>query len=154
MMMNAISQPNHSANGGIDSGATRAPTDAPALKIDVENARSFFGKYSAVTLIAAGKFPDSPIANTERQNRKRYTLMVAIDKAVADPACTARSASTESRPSYFIVIQPHTAWRHAPSDHTKIDQRYPFLVPIQSINLPANRQNTAYRMENTAVIVP
>ena len=33
------------------SGAASAPTDAPELKIEVANARSFFGKYSAVTLM-------------------------------------------------------------------------------------------------------
>ena len=32
-----------------------APTFAPELKIPVAKARSFFGKYSAVALIAAGK---------------------------------------------------------------------------------------------------
>ena len=42
----------------------------PALKIDVAKARSFLGKYSAVTLIAAGKLPDSPTASTIRAAMK------------------------------------------------------------------------------------
>jgi len=47
-------------------GAAKAPTVEPALKMEVEYARSFFGKYSAVTLIAAGKFHASPTPNTIR----------------------------------------------------------------------------------------
>ena len=53
------------------------------------------GKYSAVTLIAAGKLPASPSASTMRHARKSHTEMPAIAAAVALPACTARSASTE-----------------------------------------------------------
>ena len=68
MMMNAISQPHLAARSGMQAGAARAPTDAPALNIEVAKARSFLGKYSAVTLMAAGKLPDSPRASTARQN--------------------------------------------------------------------------------------
>ena len=57
MIMKDISQPQYFAISGIESGAASAPTDDPELKIEVANARSFFGKYSAVTLIAAGKLP-------------------------------------------------------------------------------------------------
>ena len=71
MMMKAHSQPNFTARGGIRSGAARAPTEAPALKMEVAKARSFFGKYSAVTLMAAGKLPDSPRARMLRQSRNR-----------------------------------------------------------------------------------
>ena len=56
--MNAISQPlptpmlwKYRAKEGMVTGAIKAPTVAPALKMEVDNARSFFGKYSAVTLI-------------------------------------------------------------------------------------------------------
>ena len=71
MMTNAHSQPSALASGGMQSGAASAPTDAPALKMEVANARSFFGKYSAVTLMAAGKLPDSPRARIPRQSRNR-----------------------------------------------------------------------------------
>ena len=71
MMMKAISHPKASASGGMLIGAANAPTDAPALKIEVANARSFLGKYSAVTLMAAGKFQLSPNARMARQKRNR-----------------------------------------------------------------------------------
>ena len=71
MMMKAISQPNFIASGGMHSGAASAPTEAPALKMEVAKARSFFGKYSAVTLMAAGKLPASPSARMPRQRRNR-----------------------------------------------------------------------------------
>ena len=71
MMIKAISHPSFTARGGIIRGAARAPTDAPALKIEVAKALSFFGKYSAVILTAAGKFPDSPRARMPRQRRNR-----------------------------------------------------------------------------------
>ena len=51
MIMNAHSHPSLRASGGMVRGAARAPTDAPALKMDVANARSFLGKYSAVTFL-------------------------------------------------------------------------------------------------------
>jgi hypothetical protein len=40
---------------------------APELNIPVANDRSFLGKYSAVTLIAAGKLPASPNASNARE---------------------------------------------------------------------------------------
>ena len=124
MMMNAISQPQSFASGGIVSGAASAPTDAPELKMEVANARSFFGKYSAVTLMAAGKLPASPSASTARHARKSHTETPAIAAAVALPAWTARSASTELTSfTNQQVARPHAAWRHAPSDHTKMAHR-------------------------------
>ena len=56
---------------GMVAGAAKAPTEAPLLKMAVESARSFFGKYSAVTLMAEGKLPDSPMARIMRQPKKR-----------------------------------------------------------------------------------
>ena len=123
MMMKAISQPNSSAKGGMLTGAARAPTEAPALKMEVAKARSFFGKYSAVTLMAAGKLPASPMARTARQNRNRYTETVAMASAVMEPASTAFRAAIESMPSICMVTQPQAACRQAPNDHTKIDHR-------------------------------
>ena len=96
MMMNAHSQPMLRASNGIVAGAAKAPTEAPLLKMAVEKARSFFGKYSAVTLMAAGKLPASPTARIRRQERNNHTLMVAMATAASLPACTRRSASIES----------------------------------------------------------
>ena len=137
MMMNAISHPNAAARGGMVAGATRAPTDAPALKIDVAKARSFLGKYSAVVLMAAGKFPASPRARMLRAARKSHTLTDAIARAALVPASTAFMASIDSYPSMCIVAHPQRACTQAPKDQTPIAQRYPFFVPIQSTNLPA-----------------
>ena len=93
MMMKAISQPHARASRGIVAGAASAPTDAPLLKIEVENARSLAGKYSAVALMAAGKLPASPMARIRRQERKSHTEMVAMATAASEPACTSRKAS-------------------------------------------------------------
>ena len=43
---------------------------APELKIPVASERSCLGKYSAVALMAAGKFPASPKARTARESIK------------------------------------------------------------------------------------
>ena len=93
MIMKAISQPHARASNGIVAGAANAPTDAPLLKIEVEKARSFLGKYSAVTLMAAGKLPASPTASIRRHERKSQTLIVAMATAASLPACTMRKAS-------------------------------------------------------------
>ena len=93
MMMKAISQPHARASRGMVAGAARAPTEAPLLKMDVEKARSFFGKYSAVTLMAAGKLPASPSARIILHERKSQTETVAMATAASLPACTSRRAS-------------------------------------------------------------
>ena len=59
-------------------GASKAPIVAPELKILVEKARSFFGKYSAVAFMAAGKLPASPIAKIIRANTNKVTLTLTI----------------------------------------------------------------------------
>ena len=114
MMMKAISQPICSASTGMVSGAARAPTEAPALKMEVARARSFLGKYSAVTLMAAGKLPASPVASTMRQERKSHTLMVEMVSARSVPALTARRASSSGRSVSDMVRMPHPACRQAP----------------------------------------
>ena len=59
-----------------------------------------------------------------RHARKSHTEMPAIAAAVALPACTARSASTEFTSfTNQHVAMPQLACRHAPSDHTKIAHR-------------------------------
>ena len=124
MMMKAHSQPKALASGGIRSGAARAPTEAPALKMDVAKARSFLGKYSAVVLMAAGKLPDSPKARMPRHSRNRYTLTVEMARAMLEPASTARRACTESIPSTNqVVATPQAACITAPVLHTPMAMR-------------------------------
>ena len=89
MTINAISQPQNFAMIGIVSGAASAPTEEPELKIEVANARSFFGKYSAVTFIAAGKLPASPSARTARHARKSHTDAVMPIMATKPAALSA-----------------------------------------------------------------
>src|SRR5687767_9881682 len=73
-------QPQCSAIQGTVIGARIAPILEPELKIPVANDLSLFGKYSAVALIAAGKLPASPKANTALEiiNPKTETLMAAM----------------------------------------------------------------------------
>src|SRR5258706_15629335 len=77
-------QPQLIAIQGTVSGATMAPTFEPALKMPVAKARSFLGNHSAVVLIAAGKFPDSPTPRAARAtpkpkaDRARAWLMAAM----------------------------------------------------------------------------
>ena len=52
--------PSGRTTSGIASGATIAPTFVPALKMPVAKALSLCGNHSAIVLIPAGKFPDSP----------------------------------------------------------------------------------------------
>ena len=136
------------------AGAIRAPIEAPALNMDVANALSFLGKYSAVVLMAAGKLPDSPIASTALAATNSHTLVEAMASAAAEPVSIACIAAPSANPSILHVIHPHTACRQAPTDQIPIAHKYPFFVPIQSTNLPANSMHTAYMMEKSAVIVP
>src|SRR5262245_57846985 len=71
--MNAARHPQFSAIHGTDNGASIAPTLVPELNIPVAKDLSFFGKYSAVALIAAGKLPASPMASTALPNIKPNT---------------------------------------------------------------------------------
>src|SRR6266576_5782250 len=68
IMTKAASHPQFNLIHGTVSGARIAPTLAPELKIPVANDLSFFGKYSEVALIAAGKFPASPKASIALEN--------------------------------------------------------------------------------------
>jgi hypothetical protein len=78
MIINDISHPNALAIKGTVKGASRAPICAPELKTVVANALSFFGKYSAMAFIDAGKFPASPIARTKRAKINSVTLNETI----------------------------------------------------------------------------
>ena len=73
--MNAQRHPQLSAMKGTASGATIAPTFVPALKMPVASARSFFGNHSAVALMAAGKFPDSPKPSAARAAANPATVL-------------------------------------------------------------------------------
>src|SRR6187549_2402495 len=73
MMIKAQSQPQFFCIQGTVRGASIAPTFVPELKTPVANDLSFLGKYSAVALIAAGKFPASPNASTALENIKPKT---------------------------------------------------------------------------------
>ena len=143
MIMNAISHPKASANAGILKGATKAPIEAPALKIEVAKARSFLGKYSAVTLMAAGKLPDSPIANIIRQPINNHTLTVSPKSPICDALSIVFKTAMLSTPSIQHVAIPHAACIQAPMLHRIMAKIYPFLVPIQSINLPAKSEMAA-----------
>src|SRR4051812_19062178 len=68
MIIKAISHPHLILIQGTVSGARIAPTLVPELKMPVAKDLSFFGKYSAVAFIAAGKLPASPNANKAREN--------------------------------------------------------------------------------------
>jgi len=74
----------------------------------VAKERSFFGKYSAVALIAAGKLPASPTASTARE----------IMKPAMDG--TATTPNTPSTATVTLPIGTEKACSNAPSDHTVI----------------------------------
>ena len=121
MITNAISHPQALASNGMLKGAIRAPIEAPALKMEVAYARSFFGKYSAVTLMAAGKLPASPSARMQRATRKQYMLIVASITTTSPVA--AISSAALCIPTYSSVTTPQNACMQAPTDHTPIAQR-------------------------------
>ena len=113
-------------------GAMSAPTEAPLLKMAVANARSFLGKYSAVTLMAAGKLPASPSARMQRAPKNSHTLVVEIARAASATPDSLNVRSTSLAPSKPTAHSPATipqvaipqnAWSTAPVDHTKIAQR-------------------------------
>ena len=109
----------------MTKGGSKAPICAPLLNTLVANPRSFFGKYSAVILMAAGKFPDSPMASTQRAARKSQTLTVdtvhmpSATVCNVDRFCRAPSKPVNhSPPNSPLVAIPQKAWRHAPADHS------------------------------------
>src|SRR5690606_26356778 len=113
------SQPYAAAINGIVTGAARAPTVDPALKILVANPRSFFGKNSAVALMAAGKLPDSPKANTIRATTNNDTLTeTTLPTSPTVPSISlARSKLTNQLPvSTPAVAMPQYACIQAPTD--------------------------------------
>lgn len=70
--------------------------EAPLLKMDVAKARSFFGKYSAVTLMAARKFPASPNARTSRKARKNQTDTVDTASIAVGTASLEATLTTQA----------------------------------------------------------
>jgi len=89
------------------TGAARAPTVAPALKILVESALSFLGKYSAVALIAAGKLPASPTASTKRAKINSVTLTDTTMEA--SPTVAIASLAPSKPTSHWPVVTPDVA---------------------------------------------
>ena len=75
MTRNAVGQPNAMVSHGTSSGATRAPTLLPALKMPVARARSFLGNHSLTVLTAAGKLPPSASPRAKRAALKPSTVM-------------------------------------------------------------------------------
>ncbi|MNE31101.1 hypothetical protein D3C80_1246490 [compost metagenome] len=139
-MMKAISQPIDFAIKGMVSGAAKAPTVAPALKILVDKALSFLGKYSAVALIAAGKFPASPTANTKRAKMNSVTLVLITSETSLILLIISLDSSKPTNQFPVIIPEvaiPQKACKTAPIDQMKIAHRNPFLVSIQSTNFPA-----------------
>ena len=125
---------------GIVRGAAKAPTVAPALKILVARALSFLGKYSAVVLIAAGKLPASPIAKMSLAKIKSATLVFTINEIFSTLAIKSLAPSKLTNQLPVIIPDvaiPQKACNTAPIDQIPIAQRKPFLVSIQSTNLPA-----------------
>ena len=102
-------------------GAMSAPMVLPLLKIAVGKARSFLGKYSAVTLMAQGKLPLSPKPSTMRQTMKNQALTEAMT-AVLVPTALMRS-SLPSSPSHADVATPQKACIQAPSDQMPMAHR-------------------------------
>ena len=88
----AASQPQVFAIQGTDKGAKTAPTFAPELKMPVAKDLSFLGKYSAVALIAAGKFPASPKPKMAREIMK--------------PAIETGTAATPNQPKKVAAAVP------------------------------------------------
>ena len=127
IIKNVNSHPQCEAIHGTVSGASKAPIFEPELKIPVAKERSFLGKYSAVALIAAGKFPDSPNPKTALAiiNPRTDTDMVE------NPISVANGLNKAPRFSAY-------AWIIAPTDQMIKAIAKPHLVPRRSIKRPAN----------------
>src|SRR3546814_15092454 len=126
MITKEASQPYAAAMKGMVNGAANAPTVAPALKMLVANPRSFFGKYSAVAFIAAGKLPDSPIAKMIRAKTNSVTLteITAPTSPTVPMSSLASSKPTNQLPVRIPdVAIPQKAWRHAPTDQMPMDHK-------------------------------
>lgn len=137
MMRKDISQPKCRAMTGMVKGANKAPNCAPALKRLVAKALSFLGKYSAVTLMAQGKLPDSPTARIERAERKSQILtveMLQMTVPVFSAVFKIWRASSKVKVQLPVempaVAIPQKVCKQAPTDQIPIAHRYPFFVPI------------------------
>src|SRR6476660_1516729 len=84
------------------TGAANAPTVAPAFQILVENALSFFGKYSAVAFIPAGKLPASPNAKTNRAKTNSKTL---VEVTIAALSTVAIEAFAPAKPTSQLPVK-------------------------------------------------
>ena len=73
--------------------------------------------------MAAGKFPLSPMASTQRAAKKRYTLTVETVHTVSPTTCNvARLSLAPSKPTSHVpvrmpfVAMPQNACKQAPAD--------------------------------------
>ena len=115
---------------GIVNGARRAPSCAPALNRLVANALSLFGKYSAVTFMAQGKFPDSPMARIERAPRNSQMLTVdTLHTTVPAFSAIFIASRAPSKLSVHVPVDipavkiPQNVCRQAPADHIPMAHR-------------------------------
>ena len=133
MIKKADSQPHFETIQGTDNGAKMAPTLVPELNIPVANDLSFFGKYSAVALMAAGKLPASPNPKMALENIK--------------PAIEKGTEVIPIHPNTATILIPSgiaQACKIAANDQMMMAQAYPDLVPNLSTILPANNKLIAY----------
>ncbi|MNR50132.1 hypothetical protein D3C85_1696050 [compost metagenome] len=104
----------------------------PPLKNPVAKDLSFLGKYSAVALIAAGKFPASPNPNTALE-----TINPTIETEVTPMPINPKTVDTP------CPIGMAKACIIAPIDQIIMAHAYPFLVPSLSIIRPAKSMEMA-----------
>src|SRR5579859_1169373 len=69
----AACQPHFAVTKATSGGAMKNDAFAPELKMPVAKARSSEGNHSVVALIAAGKFPASPMPSIKRAMQKPAT---------------------------------------------------------------------------------
>src|ERR1700741_777372 len=96
----------------------------------VASARSFLGTYSAVALIAAGKLPASPNANSILAIINKVTLVETTFATLSTVAIVSLADSKfKSHLSARIpaVPMPQKACAQAATLHTAMAQRNPFL---------------------------
>ncbi len=133
---NAQYQPQVSVIHGTTSGVASAPTFVPELKIPVASARSRLGNHSAVALIAAGKFPASPMPRAKRAAMNPATEAEYVSPtsdriaAAAGPKTVASACAIAARLQTTIAIVN------------------PSRTPSQSMTRPATRNPAAYASWN------
>ena len=128
MTMNAISQPlptpmlwKYRAKEGMVTGAIKAPTVAPALKMEVENARSFFREILGGDFNCCGEV--SGFTDTQYHTGSDEKVNTGNGNSRCYGACCRNHGCGVMNAHYMFGCHPQTACRQAPNDHTKIAQR-------------------------------